>query len=315
MTVENPHLDTAHPERKKTLKLKKSASMASMVVSSLLVLIKFGAYLVTDSLSMMSSLMDSTFDLIASSLTMFSIVKAAMPADQQHQYGHGKIESLAAIGQATFILASAGYLFIESMHRFVNPQAIAKIDWGVAVMCVSIFMTFFLVMYQTRIISKTKSVAVKADYLHYKGDVLMNVAVIASMVASYYKGWIYLDPIFGTCVSMLLLHSSYSIFKEALGVLIDKEVSDEEREKIRGIIMGNPDVVSIHDLRTRDSGSHLFIEFHMEVNGDMSLKEAHAITEKIEVAIYEEFPRADVTIHQEPSGISDRRLEHKYQSV
>ena len=311
MTIENPNLDAAHPEIVKGLRLKKTAAIASISIAGILVATKLIAYMITDSVSMMSSFMDSTFDMIASSLTMFSIIRAALPADKKHRFGHGKVESLAAIGQAIFILASAGYLFIESMHRFVHPQKIAAIGFGIYVMLLSIVLTIGLITFQYYVIKQTKSVAVKADHLHYKGDLLMNIGVIGSFVVSHYFNWLYFDPLFATFIAFILLYSSYEIAKESFGILIDKELPEEDREKIKAIVRSHKDVCAIHDLRTRYSGHQMFIEFHLEVQGDISLKKSHDITEEIEVKIYEAFPKSEVMIHQEPCGIKDHRLDNK----
>ncbi len=308
MNIKNPNLDATNPKQIKVAMLKKRAALVSMCVASTLVISKFFAYIFTDSVSMMSSLMDSAFDLVASSLTMFSVCRSAIPADKEHKYGYGKIEAISAAGQAAFILASAGYLFVESMHRFVTPQKIQEIDFGIYVMLLSIVMTIGLVFYQYYIIKKTQSVAIKADHLHYKSDLLMNIAVIAAMWVTYHKGWPYFDPMFGTVIAFLLLHSAYEIFQEALGILMDREISDKDRRKIKKIVNSHSDVCDIHDLRTRNSGNQLFIEFHMEVDGELSVNTAHKITEELEHELYQAFPKSDVLIHQEPKGIDDRRI-------
>jgi len=309
MTVENPNLDISTPENQRNIKLRRQASMASVFVAIFLILLKFAAYLITGSVSILTSLTDSMIDFLASAITLFSVVQASTPADKQHRFGYGKMESLAAIIQAVFILASAGYLFIQSVDRFIHPKEISDIGFAMYVMAISIVCTFFLVFLQKYVIRKTNSVAIKADSLHYQGDMLMNISVIISLLLVKYSGYSYFDPAFGVLVSLLLLNSAYSISKESLAVLIDQELSEGDRHTIEIIVKAHPKAKAVHDLRTRFSGYKTFIEFHMEVDGNLTVKEAHAATEDVERELYKLFPDADVVIHQEPYGIKDYRID------
>ncbi len=308
MNIRNPNVEPLHPDQIKAANLKKRAAMASICVATILVSAKFFAYIYTDAISLMSSLIDSAFDLFASCLTMLSVKKSSEPAGRKHKYGYGKVEAIAATGQAIFVSASAGYLLFEAIQRFANPHQIKDIGLGVDVMLFSIVMTIGLVVYQYRIIKETNSVAIKADHLHYKSDLLMNVAVIGALLLTHYNGWPYIDPIFGVIVSFILIHSAYRIFMEALGILMDKEIPDEDRLKIMSIVDNHSDVLDMHDLRTRNSGNQLFIEFHLEMDGELSISDSHDITEELEREIYNIFPKSDVLIHQEPHGIDDRRI-------
>lgn len=312
MTIANPHLSS--PQEAHNLQLRKWASVASISVAVILIMVKFMAYMMTDSVSVMTSLMDSTFDAVASLVTMLGIIHAASPADEEHRFGHGKLESLAALGQAIFIFGSSGYLFLEAMHRFFHPQKIANAYVGVIVMVISLAMTAFLISFQYYVIKRTKSVAIKADYMHYRGDLLMNLSVFASLVLSYYSDWPYFDPLFAFVISISLLYGARAISMESFSILMDKELPVHDRETIEKLVKAHPAVSAIHDLRTRHSGLQVFIEFHLEVDGNLSLHQAHAITEEIEALLFDAFPKAEIMIHQEPSGIDDHRLDHTIHS-
>lgn len=305
MSIANPYLS----ESKKDITLRRRAAIMSLCVAGILVVSKFVAWLMTDSESLMTSLMDSTFDMLASTVTLFGVIHAAVPADDQHRFGHGKIEALAAAGQAVFVLASSLYLLFESTHRLIDPQMVERTDIGFVVMALSIVLTVVLLSYQRYVISQTKSVAISADRMHYVGDLLMNVSVIASLALSSMTGWPYFDPLFAAAISLAMLNNARMIGMESVGILMDKELSAADRMKIEEIVKSHKDTRAIHDLRTRDSGQRVFIEFHLEVDGNLKLSRAHGITEEIELMIYKAFPKAEVLIHQEPAGIDDHRLD------
>jgi ferrous-iron efflux pump FieF len=309
MSIANPYLNGPDTEERCNMQLRRSASVASLTVAFILIVIKFVAYMMTDSVSVMTSLMDSTFDALASTATMLSVIHAATPADEEHRFGHGKVEALSALGQALFIFGSAGYLFFESVHRFIHPQKVIDAHIGIGVMIFSIMLTAALIAFQRYVIKRTKSVAISADRIHYTGDLLMNIGVLLSLSLSYYYAWPYFDPLFASIISLSLLYNARGIGKESFGILMDKELSDEERAKIERLVKAHPAVRALHDLRTRYSGQQVFIEFHLELDGDLSLKAAHDITEELELVLYKTFPKVEVIIHQEPAGLDDHRLD------
>ncbi len=309
MSIANPYLNRLNLAEIKNIRIRKWACIASLSVAGILIVTKTVAYLITDSVSLMTSLMDSTFDAMASSITMISVIHAAYPADKHHRFGHGKLEALSALGQALFILGSAGYLFFESIHRFIHPQPVKEAVVGIGVMVLSIVLTGALIAFQLYVIRKTKSVAISGDHLHYKGDLLMNISVIVALILSHYSSWLYFDPLFAMVIVFFLLYSVWKLSKVSFGILLDEEMSDEERAKIEKLVLAHPSACAVHDLRTRNSGSQGFIEFHLELDGNLSLTKAHSITEEIELAIYKEFPKVGILIHQEPAGLDDYRLD------
>ncbi len=308
MSIANPYL---HGDSgKHDMNLKKWATVASLSVAGMLIIVKMIAFFVTDSVSVLSSLMDSSFDGFASLMTMLAIMHAATPADEEHRFGHGKLEALSALAQAVFVFGSALFLIFESVHRFIEPQRIKDPTVGIEVMIFSIALTFVLIIFQMYVIRKTKSVAISADHMHYRGDLLMNLGVFGAMVLSYYSRWPYFDPIFASVIALSLLWASYAITKESFDILMDKEIPTADREKILKLVTDHPEVQAVHDLRTRSTGERIFIEFHLEIDGTLSLKRAHDITEQVEKIIYDAFPKAEVIIHQEPAGIDDHRIDN-----
>ena len=311
MSIANPFQQSLSHHTAEDPKLRRLAATASVTVALILIAAKLGAYLTTDSVSLLSSLMDSTIDAIASIVTMVSVRHAAEPADEKHRYGHGKLESLSALGQAIFITGSATFLFYEALHRFIHPRVPDDTTVGVAVMGLSIFLTIFLVIFQNYVIRKTGSVAITADHLHYKGDLFMNASVIAALVIGKATGWLWIDPVFALVIGAMLLKGAWEISRSSYDILMDKEIPVDDREKIYNIVLKHSEARSIHDLRTRTTGQHIFIEFHLELDGHMTLDRAHDVTEEIEMLLYKVFPNSEVLIHQEPAGIDDHRLDDR----
>lgn len=308
MSIANPYLHGS--DGQENLNLKRWAAVASLSVALVLVVTKLFAFLMTDSVSLLSSLMDSSFDAMASLVTMVSIIHAATPADEEHRFGHGKLEALSAMGQGVFIFGSGIFLIFESVRRFITPLKIHEPTVGISVMIFSIILTGALIAFQVYVIKKTKSVAISADYLHYKGDLLMNLGVFGALVLSYYSQWPFFDPLFASVIALSLIWGAYSVTRESFDILMDKEIGNEDRDKIMQLVKAHPKVEAVHDLRTRSTGERIFIEFHMEVDGDLTLKRAHAITEEIEEILYEAFPQSEVLIHQEPVGREHHRLDN-----
>lgn len=308
MSIANPYLHGT--DDKENLNLKRWAAVASLSVAGILVVTKLFAFLATDSVSLLSSLMDSSFDAMASLVTMLSIMHAASPADEEHRFGHGKLEALSALGQAVFIAASAVFLAFESVSRFIRPIRIHDPSTGIAVMIFSIVLTAVLIAFQMYVIKKTKSIAISADFLHYKGDLLMNLSVFGALAASYYSSWPYFDPLFAVIIAVSLLWGSFRVTRESVDILMDKEIPAADREAILALVKAHPKVAAVHDLRTRNTGERIFIEFHMEVDGALTLKAAHNITEEVEKVLYEAYPKSEVLIHEEPAGIDDHRLDN-----
>ncbi len=310
MNTPNPHLHGSNKKRQVELRLKRMATGASISVATILIITKVTAFFMTNSVSLLSSLMDSFFDLLASLVTLLGVIHAASPADEDHRYGHGKLEALAALAQSVFVFGSSMFLLVESGRRFMTPEAVRDAEVGIGVMLLSIILTACLISFQKYVVRKTRSVAISADRLHYTGDLLTNAAVITALLLSQYTGWTYFDPIFAVIIACVLLRGAWGILISSADILMDKELPEEDRQKIEQIATAHPHVESIHDLRTRSTGDVVFIEFHVELDGEMTLSRAHDITEELEKKLYAAFPKSEILMHQEPAGIDDHRLDH-----
>jgi len=288
-------------------RLMRRATYASVATAAVLIGAKLFAFLLTDSVSLLSTLLDSLLDAAASLVNLVAVRTALVPADAEHRFGHGKAEPLAALGQSAFIAGSALFLLVESGNRLVNPSAIRNSGVGLAVVVFSIFATILLVLYQRHVVRQTRSVAIRADATHYVSDLLVNGAVVAALLIWRQFGWALADPIFAAGVGCYILYTAWGIARGALDLLMDRELPEADRRRIREIAMAKPGVRELHDLRTRSSGQATFIQFHLELDGDMSLFQAHALSDQVEEAVLAAFPGAEVIIHEDPAGLPESR--------
>jgi ferrous-iron efflux pump FieF len=294
-------------------RLKRLATAASVAVAAILVVGKLAAWLASDSVAVLSSLVDSGMDLVASAVTFYAVRFAHRPSDLSHRFGHGKAESLGALVLAGFVGASAIFVCVAAVNRLIEPVAIRATELGVIIMGVSIALTFGLVVFQTRVAEATGSLAVRADRLHYAGDLLTNLAALLALVMVSATGFLWIDAATGLAITAYLIVSAFRIGRGSLDELLDREIPWADRTQIEAIVAAEQDAAGMHDLRTRRSGQTQFIEFHVELDGNMPLKQAHDVVDRIETALKQLYPAAQVIIHQEPAGIVDARLDHRLQ--
>ena len=301
MSEQVPQL-SARPDAQRAMRL---ASYASVAVAFILIVAKTSAWLATGSIAVLSSLIDSFLDALASIVTLIAIRHSLQPADREHRFGHGKVEALGALAQSAFIVGSAVLLLFEAGARSIDPQPIARGNIAIYVMLFSIALTFMLVLIQRWAIRNSGSVAISADSLHYIGDLLMNAAVIVAILLVTELGWTMADPIFGAGIAAYIIWSAYRIVRNSLDMLMDRELPDDEREKIRAIALNHGAVEFVHDLRTRQSGLTYFIQLHLEMDGDMKLHAAHEIADEVELSLLEAYPGSEIIIHQDPAGVEE----------
>jgi ferrous-iron efflux pump FieF len=279
----------------------RTASSLSLAVGITLVAIKAFAWLMSDSLSMMSSLADSMLDVMASAVNFAAVRYALQPPDDEHRFGHGKAEDLATLAQSTFICGSGVFLIIEGIKRVFWPEPVYNSLIGIGVMIVSIVVTLALILYQRYVVNRTSSGAIAADAMHYFVDLVTNVGVIIAFILTTSLGWKTADPVIGLMIAVYIIYGAFMLGRGAFNNLMDREFSDAERSEIETIVKGFSDVTGLHDLRTRKSGLYGFIQFHLDfVDEDISLKKAHKISDDIEDALKKKFPRTEVIIHQDP---------------
>jgi ferrous-iron efflux pump FieF len=290
-------------------RLNLAAAIASVGVAATLICAKLAIWIVTGSVAVLGTLIDSGLDAIASIVTFISVRQAAQPPDRAHRYGHGKAEAIGALIQAGFVLGSAFFLANEAIRRLLLPQPVTQGDIAIAVLLGAILLTTALIGFQRFVVHRTGSLAISADSLHYRADLLTNLAVILAMLLVELTGWPMIDPVFGLGIVGLLLYSATGVGRRALDMLMDRELPSESRARIRRLALGHPKAHDVHDLRTRQAGADVFIELHLELDGDLDLEQAHAITHEVEGRIRAAFPEADILVHQEPAGLEDPRLD------
>lgn len=280
------------------------ATYASVLTALVLIAVKLLAWLWTGSVSMLASLVDSLMDSIASAINLVAVRYSLVPADAEHRFGHGKAEPLAGLAQAGFVCGSSVFLLFHAIDRLRFPRPIHDIGVGVAVMVVSIVLTAGLLALQRSVVRRTESTAIRADALHYATDLLTNLAVIAGLLLAS-LGWGWADSVFAIAIAGYIFYSAIRIGFEAFQQLMDRELSAEIHEEILSIARGNPNVVGVHDLRTRRSGRLRFVQLHLELDDDLPLSRAHAVADQVEERILALLPHAEIIIHQDPATTTD----------
>ncbi len=275
------------------------ATAASVATASLLIVVKLAAWLVTGSVSLLASLIDSLMDSLASLVNLLAVRWSLQPADAEHRFGHGKAEPLAGLVQAAFISGSAVFLLLHAVERLRHPQPLAATAVGIGVMIFAMFMTVLLLWLQRRVIRLTGSTAIRADALHYASDLLANLGVIAALWLAQ-RGWAGADPVFAILVAGYIFASAGRIGLAALHQLMDRELPATVQQQILAAVTAHPAVRGVHDLRTRQSGPIPFVQLHLELDGAMPLREAHAVADTVAARIRERLPGAEVIIHQDP---------------
>lgn len=287
-------------------RLRVRATYASLAVAAVLIAAKLVVWISTDSVALLSSLVDSFVDAAASLVNFFAVRQAIVPADREHRFGHGKAEPLAALGQSAFLIGSAILLMFEAVRHLVSPVPVEDARSGIAVMVFAIAVTVGLVAYQRHVVRHTGSIAVGADELHYRSDLILNLGVIATLMLGSILHLPILDPLFGGAVGLWIIYGAVKIARLSLVQLMDREMPDSERARVRAIAESHPEVTAVHDIRTRVAGPTTFIQLHIEMDGGMNLLRAHEISDAVEAQLQAAFPHAEILIHEDPAGIEER---------
>jgi ferrous-iron efflux pump FieF len=295
-------LDTA-----RKILLVKMASYASVTVALTLVALKSWGWLATDSVSLLSSLADSVLDVLASGVTFWAIRYSLSPADEEHRFGHGKSEGIAALVQALIVAGSGVYVCTEAMQRLLLPQPITAPEIGLSVIFIATAATVFLVGFQRYVGRLTGSLAISADAVHYQSDLLVNLGVGLSLILTPWTGWDRLDAVVGLIVALFILRSALEIGSRSLEILLDHEIPLEDRDNIKTIALNHPDVRGFHDMKTRFGGKHYIVQFHLEMDQEISLLRTHQILDVVEDNIRDRYPGCEIIIHADPLGLPERR--------
>lgn len=294
----------AHGDERSSLTAR--AAMASIAMAIFLIGLKAWASLQTSSMAMLGSLADSTLDLLASIVVLLGVRIAAQPADNDHRFGHGKAEALAALVQVIIITISALFIGYRSIGRLIAGAQTQDAELGIGVSLVAILFTVALITYQRYVVKRTGSVAISTDRLHYASDLLLNSSVIVALVLDQYVGLPGADAVFGLLIAAWLLWGAWKSSSHSLDQLMDREWPEDLRERFLAAAKDYPELAGLHDLRTRTSGTHNFAQFHVWVPGDWTIAEAHDRMDRIEEELQERFPATEFLIHLDPEGHTDR---------
>ncbi len=286
-------------------RLAHSAAFASITVAVILVALKSWASWRTGSTAMLGSLADSALDLVASIATLTGVWIAYMPADEDHRFGHGKAEALAAIFQVMLIALSAFGIATRAVMQLSGQVETAAAEEGIAVSLIAIVLTFALLAWQRYVMNRTRSLAIQTDHLHYKSDLLLNLAVIAALVMDQFAGLGIADPLFGLAIAAWLAWGAWRGASDAVDDLMDREWPEDKRLAFVEAAARHPELTNLHDLRTRTSGHRDFAQFHVDLPPIMTVEEAHDIIERVEADLCQRFPGLELLIHIDPEGHVD----------
>ena len=285
--------------------LTRSAAFASIAMALFLGVLKGWAVWRTGSTAMLGSLADTALDLVASLATLAGVWVASQPADESHRFGHGKAEALSAMFQVILIVLSGTAIAFRAVIRLAEGGQVEAAGQGIAVSVIAIVATFALLAWQRHVIRKTGSLAIRTDNVHYKSDLLLNLAVIAALVIDQYLGFRRADPLFGLGIAAWLLWGAWRASREAVDNLMDREWPEEKRLRFIERAAQHPELSKLHDLRTRTSGHRDFAQFHVDMPPAMTVAEAHDIIERVEVDLCRAFPGMELLIHIDPEGHVD----------
>ena len=285
----------------------KAASIASLFVSSTLIIIKYYGWAETDSISLLGSLADSLMDFLASIFVFIAISFSLLPADEKYRFGYGKSEGLVVFIQSLLIGVSGLYVFSEAIQRFFHPTEINQPSIAVWIIVVSIVLSIALVLFQKYVVKISKSKAIESDQYHYLTDLYINISVLISILISGWTAYLFVDSLIGLIIALFVIYSAINLLKKSFKILLDQELRSSDRDQIKAIALTHPEVLGFHDLRTRDAGRNYVIQFHLELDPQMSLLNSHEIIEEVMEKVLDAFPDAEIIVHSDPLGVDEER--------
>ena len=292
--------------------LRRLASAIALAAAVVLIVAKFWGWVATDSVALLTSAADAVVDALAATATFFGVRFAQHPADSEHRFGHGKGEALAAFTQAILLASTAAVLAAQSFWRLIYPQQVTAITLGIWIAVIGLVASSFLAAMQTWVVRRTGSTAIAADRAHYLMDAVVNGAVLIALALTSVTGWKRADPMFALLIAGCMIAGARRVAETASRQLLDHELPHEQRERIKAAAVACFGIRGVHDLRTRDAGDRVFVEFHLEVDGHVSVHEGHRMVDTAERAVAGLFTKeTEVIGHLEPTGIEDDRLDDR----
>jgi len=297
------------------MRLEKKATVVSTSVAGVLVIMKMTVGLLSGSIAVLASAIDSLLDLTVSLFNYFALSNAEKNPDDNFHFGRGKIEPLAAVIEGTVISLSALFILYEAINKIIHPRNMEQMTESIAVMIASFIITAFLVAFLNYVAKKTKNMVIRADALHYKTDLFSNGSILIALTLISMTGEQLIDPILGVGIAFYMIYSAIPIIKEGILMLLDAALPQEDIENIKKIIDAEPIITDFHYLQTRESGSEIFISVHTVFNIDISLYDAHLIADKVEEKIKKLFEdkKTHILIHMDPYDDSEmNKIENRY---
>jgi ferrous-iron efflux pump FieF len=294
---------------RKTRVLALAASYAGLCLAVVMFIAKTAAWLLTGSVALLAAVADAGVDLAGALATVLAILYARRPPDRSHRFGHGKAESLAALLQAVFLAGAAATLIGEAVQRLLVPRPLTEIDAGLAVIVASLALTVAMAGFETYVLRRGASPAIAASRAHHGVDLVIGLTVLAALGLTRLTGWQDLDAVIAIGLALFILVNAAWVARAGFAVVLDRELPTADRRRIAKVVMDHAQVRGLHDLRTRSAGDRVFVEFHLELDPDLSVADGHAIADQVEQAVRAAFPAAEVLSHQEPAGIADDRLD------
>ena len=298
------------PDSTRHARLLRLATRAALAVALTLVVAKALAWWQSGSVSLLAGLTDSLLDSAASLLNLIAVHIALRPTDDNHRFGHGKAEALAGLGQALFIGASAVLIAVQAFKHLHTPPPLGDEWLGMMVMVASLILTGALLILQRYVIARTGSHAIAADALHYRSDMLLNASILIALLLSHW-GWKHLDALFALGIAFYILFSALQIIRGSVRVLMDEELPDQLSQQIETLAAAVEGVRGVHDVRSRDAGAQWFVQLHIELDGHISLDQAHAHCLAVERTICTSYPKAQVLVHADPYSSHPPALSSK----
>lgn len=282
--------------------LQKKATVVASATAGLLIILKLTIGILSGSVAVLASAIDSVLDLIVSAFNYFAINKSEQPADKVFNYGKGKIEALAAVIEGTIISMSGLFIFYQAVKKAYVGETTERLSSSILIMFISLIITVLLVLFLNYVAKKTNNMVIKSDALHYKTDVLSNGAILISLILIYTTGLDLIDSIMGVIISIYIVYSAYEIIKEGVYILLDAALDEEIVEEIKNIIKDQKGINDFHYLKTRKSGHTNFVDVHLVFNDGISLLKAHALGDKIEDKIMNINPKEEwvINAHLDP---------------
>lgn len=278
------------------------SGLLTLAIAILIVSLKLTAAVMTNAAAALASFMDSLLDVLVSLLNFAALRYALKPADDDHRFGHGKMEAVMALFQAAFLTGAAVLLFYQGVSRYFSPEPIAALNSGIWLTLLCTGLTIVLVLVQKWVIQKTGSLAVKADSAHYRSDILLNAAVILALFLVA-NSLLWADAVMAALIAVYLLWNAFQLAKESLKHLLDQELTSAQRQLIVDSLQSLPQVLAVDQLRTRQAGPKVFVQLRLVLPDDLSLMLAHEIVDAAEQRVAALFSDAEVIIHADPCSV------------